>query len=43
MKKWIFKDTQNNIIWETSVREYADEFAQLLDKEKKEYVITIQE
>lgn len=43
MKKWIFTDENNNVIWETSVKEYADEFDQLLEKEEIFHVITIQE
>lgn len=43
MKKWIFKTPQNELIWETSVEQYAEEFRLLLDKEMKKYVITIQE
>ena len=41
-KTWKFTDTQNNIIWETSVEEYAEEFKELLNKEKRDYVIIIQ-
>lgn len=43
MQKWIFKDEQDNIIWETSVKEYAEEFMRLLEKEGVTYAITIQE
>lgn len=43
MKKWTFKDLQDKVIWETSVKEYAEEFLKLLEKENKEYVATIQE
>lgn len=43
MKKWIFKDTSDNIIWETSVESFAEEFVTLLEKEGRKYVITIQE
>lgn len=43
MKKWTFKNTQDEIIWETSVKEYAEEFTQLLEKKGIKYVITIQE
>lgn len=43
MKKWTFKDTQDNVIWETSVKEYAEEFIQLLEKKGIQYVVTIQE
>lgn len=43
MKHWIFTDTNGKIIWETSVKEYAEEFTQLLEEEGIQYVITIQE
>ena len=43
MKKWIFKDTKDNVIWETTSKEYAEEFIQLLKKRGTYYVITIQD
>ena len=43
MKKWIFKDTKDNIIWETTSKDYAEEFVQLLETREIYYVITIQE
>lgn len=43
MKNWIFKDIKDNVIWETSSKEFAEEFIQLLDKRGICYVITIQE
>ena len=43
MKRWIFEDGKNNVIWETSVKEYAEDFIQLLEKRGIVYVITIQE
>lgn len=43
MKRWIFKDTKDNIIWETTSEEYAEEFRQLLEKRGTYYVITIQD
>ena len=43
MKKWIFKDTKDNIIWETTSKDYAEEFVKLLEKREIYYVITIQE
>lgn len=43
MKKWIFQTITNEIIWETSVEEYAKEFIKLLDNKGVKYVITIQE
>lgn len=43
MKKWIFLDTKDNIIWETSSPEYADEFARLLEQRGIYYVIAIQD
>lgn len=43
MKKWIFKDTNDNVIWETTSKEYAEEFIQLLEKRGIYYVITIQD
>lgn len=43
MKKWTFKDTQNKVIWETSVKEYAEEFKTLLEEKGIEYVVTVQE
>lgn len=43
MKKWIFKDTKDNTIWETSVKEYAEDFIKLLEAKGMQYVISIQE
>ena len=43
MKKWIFTDKNENIIWETSSQEYADEFIQLLEQRGIYYVIAIQD
>ena len=43
MKKWIFKDTKDVIMWETTSKEYAEEFIQLLEKRGLKYVIAIQE
>lgn len=43
MKKWTFKDIQDKVIWETSVKEYAEEFTTLLEEKGIEYVITVQE
>ena len=43
MKKWIFKDTKDNVIWETTLEKYAEEFIQLLEKRGIYYVITIQD
>ena len=43
MKKWIFKDTKDNVIWETTLKKYAEEFIQLLEKRGIYYVITIQD
>lgn len=43
MKKWIFKDIKDNVIWETTLEKYAEEFIQLLEKKGIYYVITIQD
>lgn len=43
MKKWIFKDTKDSVIWETTSKEYAEEFIQLLEKRGIYYVIAIQD
>ena len=43
MKIWIFKDTKNQVIWETSIKKHAEEFVSLLEKKGIKYVITIQE
>lgn len=43
MKRWIFKDIKDNVIWETTSKEYAEEFIQLLEKRGIYYVITIQD
>lgn len=43
MKRWIFKDTKDNVIWETTSKKYAEEFTQLLKKRGIYYVITIQD
>lgn len=43
MKTWIFKDTKDQVIWETSIKKYAEEFISLLEKKGIKYVITIQE
>lgn len=42
MKKWIFTDKNENVIWETSSQEYADEFVRLLEQRGIYYVITVQ-
>lgn len=43
MKKWIFKDVKDKVIWETTSKEYAEEFVQLLETRGIKYVISIQE
>lgn len=43
MSKYSIKDIDDNILWETSVKEYADEFAKLLKNEGVKYVITVQD
>lgn len=43
MKTWIFKDTKDQVIWETSIKKYVKEFISLLEKKGIKYVITIQE
>lgn len=43
MKVWVFKDTKDEILWQTSVEKFAEEYTQLLEEKGIKYVISIQE